>query len=123
MLTTDGSTTFVVYDLDLPKFTTILPHAASLTLYTLTQGAPAGNEFEWNVQFRSGFDRDHELATVVALATPNISTNGPIRHGPVNVSNSFQLASQLQVVARNGVGFSGVRTAVVSAVLAVELVA
>lgn len=123
LISSDGSTTVVVYNFDLPKFRNILPYANSLVLFTLVDGAPSADDLELNVQFRSGHDRDHELATPVSLATALITANGSVRHASVSAGPSFQLVSRVQVTAKNRSGVSGVRTATLSAVIAVELLA
>jgi hypothetical protein len=107
--------------LDVAKFTNVLPFAASLTLHSLTEGAPASNELEWNVGFRSGFTRDNETGVLTLLAS-SISTNGSVRHPPVTDLSKFQLVSRLVITVQNKAGVNGLRSALVSAALAVETV-
>jgi hypothetical protein len=85
LLSSDGSATAVVLQLDTPKIRSILPYANSLVLYTLTEGMPLANELEISVQFRSGFDRDHEVPGPVALTATAITTSASIRHPAVEL--------------------------------------
>lgn len=120
---TDGTTTPVYYDLDVPEFRLILPYADGLTLYSLTEGAPANNEFEWNLVFRSGHDRHHETADINKIGpTAHISTSGSARHSAFTDTTKFLLESRLQISVNNKTGVSGVRSATISAVLAVQTV-
>ncbi len=126
ILTTDGSVTPVIYDLNAPKFRNALPYAASLTLYSLTVGENATNDVEWNVGFFSGFDRSREFAPVEKLVTSpatGINANGSVRHAPYNTLSKFNLESRLVVMAQNRSGASGQLSVVASAVLAIETVA
>jgi hypothetical protein len=125
-VSTGGNDQPVYYDLDIARFKAILPYAVSLTLYTLTVGAPSANEFEWNVVFNSGFDRDHEITAgspSFKLLGTNISANGPGKSAtPYTTLANFMLESRLAIMAKNKDMLSGVRTARCSAVLAVETV-
>lgn len=118
-VSTDGTTTALYLDLDAPDFKYLLPYAESLTLHTLTFGAVNG-EFEWNVVFRSGYDAQHETTDITKIGpSANISTNGSARHSALTDTTKFLLESRLQVLLKNATGQSGVRTATISATLAV----
>ncbi len=125
-VTTDGTTNPVYTDLPVPsdRIRSLLPYAVSLTLYSLTEGMPGTNDVEWNVVFRSGFDRGHETTDVNKLdaAGTQINANGSKRHAAFTDLSKFLLESRLQVSARNKVGVSGQRTVLASGVLAVETV-
>ena len=123
-LATDGTTAPIYFDLNAEKFRALLPYAISLTLYSLTEGENATNDVEWNVVFRSGFDRNHETGDINKLesAGTQINANGSKRHSAFSDATKFMLESRLQVSAQNKAGVSGVRTVVVGGVLAVETV-
>lgn len=115
---TDGTTGNVDYDLDVPEFTNLLPYAESLTLLSLTEGAP-GTDFEWNIGFLSGFDRTHQ-GNFTAISPSNINTNGSARSSVYNTIANFNLDSRLQLRVKGAT--SGVKSATVSAVLLVQTV-
>lgn len=115
---TDGTTNPVDYDLEVPEFTNILPYAESLTLLTLTEGAPAP-DFEWNVGFLSGFDRSHH-GSFTAIVTSNITANGSARSSAYTTVANFNLDSRLQLRVKGA--SSGVKSATLSAVLLVQLI-
>lgn len=124
VLSTDGTSTPIYFDVDSERIRMLLPYAAGLTLYSLTEGENATNDVEWNVVFRSGFDRNHETADINKLesAGTHINANGAKRHTAFTDTTKFLLESRLQVSAQNRSGVSGLRTITVSAVLAVETV-
>lgn len=77
---TDGTDVAIYLDLDSTEFKSLLAYASSITLHSLTFGAPGSNEFEWNIVFRSGFDANHETADINKIGpSANISTNGAAR--------------------------------------------
>lgn len=117
-----GSPTPTYFDLDIPEFRLLLPYAESLTLYSLTESGPAANEFEWNIVFRSGYNRFHETSDINKIAAANITTNGSVRHAVFNDTTKFQLESRLQLAVNNGASVSGVRAATLSATLAIVTV-
>jgi hypothetical protein len=123
-LSTDGTSNPVYYDINSEKFRAALPYAVSLTLYSLTEGEPATNDVEWNVVFRSGFDRNHETTDINKLnaAANQINANGSLRSAAFTDISKFLLESRLQVSAQNKAGVSGLRTITTSAVLAVETI-
>ena len=82
----------------------------------------SGNELEWNVQLRSGFDRDHELSSPILLDAAVITADGSLRHAAVPASASFLLETRAEVTVKNKSMVTGVRSATVSGVLAVETV-
>ena len=125
LVPTNGDSTalsYTFYDLDIPGFKGILPYAVGLTVYYLTEGAPQNDEYEWNLVFRSGFDRHHETADIIALSSSNITSNGSGKTSAYTTVSKFLLESRLQIRANNKTGTSGVRTAKISAVLAVETI-
>lgn len=120
---TDGTDVAVYIDLDVPEFKSLLPFADSLTLYTLTEAPPSNSEFEWNIVFRSGYDRDHETADINKIGpSANISSSGSARHSAFTDTTKFMLASRLQILLKNKSAVTGVRSATLSAVLAVTTV-
>ena len=120
---TDGTDVAVYIDLDVPEFKGLLPYVDSLTLYTLTEAAPASNEFEWNIVFRSGFDRDHETSDINKIGpSANISVSGSARQSAFTDTTKFLLASRLQLLLKNKTSTNGVRSATLSAVLAITTV-
>lgn len=123
-LSTDGSTTPVYYDIPSEKFKSLLPYVVGLTLHSLTEGENLTNDLEWNVVFRSGFDRNHETTDINKLDTGanQINTNGSLRSAAFTTLSKFMLESRLQVSAQNRTGVSGLRTVTVSAVLAIETI-
>lgn len=118
----DSTPSYVYYDLDVPDFTHVLPFATSLVLYGLTVGAPQSNEYEWNVVFRSGFNRNWETADINAISTSNITGEGSSKSAVFTTTSKFYLESRLQIRVNNKTGTSGVRIASISGVLAVETV-
>ena len=107
--------------LEVPQFASLLPHAVSLTLYSRSEELPAGNEFLWNVRFRSQFDRMLLGAgSGFNIAPAFISTNGSVRHAPFTDTTKFQLESRLSLVIKSS--SQAVKTGRLSAVLAVETV-
>jgi hypothetical protein len=119
-----GTSTPIYFDVVAEKFRSLLPYAVSVTLHSLTEGENATNDVEWNVVFRSGFDRNHESGDINKLesAGTQINANGSKRHTAFSDATKFMLESRVQVLAQNRAGVSGVRTVVVSAVVAVETV-
>lgn len=123
-LFTNGTTTPVWIDIPNERFRGILPFAVGLTLYTLTEGANATIDCEWNVGFWSGFDRDHGQAAIIPIAASWLATNGSIKAAAYTTTANFNLnlESRLQAGARNRATVSGLQTIFGSAVLAVETV-
>ncbi len=121
---TDGTDTSIYLDLDVPAFTELLPYAESMTLLTLTEGAPASGNFEWNIGFLSGFDRGHQgsFLKLGPQNTANITANGSLRHAAYSTILNFNLNSRLQLLVKNKDNVSGVYSATISAVLLVQLV-
>lgn len=119
---TDGTDTSIYLDLDVPAFTELLPYAESMTLLTLTEGAPASGNFEWNIGFLSGFDRGHQGSFLKIGDAANISANTSLRHSPYTTILNFNLNSRLQLLVKNKNGQAGVYSATISAVLLVQLI-
>ena len=90
----------------------------------MTLGENLTNDVEWNVVFRSGFDRDHETTDINKLeaSATQINTNGSKRHAVFNDLTKFLVESRLQVSAQNRTGVSGLRTITVNGILAVDTV-
>ena len=118
---TNGSDTLFYVDLDVPAFKGLLALAESLTLLSLTVGAPGGNELEWNIGFLSGFDRGHQ-GNFTAIATSNITVDGSARSSAYTTVTNFNLDSRLQLMLKNKTSTSGVRSATISAVLLVQTI-
>ncbi len=105
-------------DLDIPRFRHALPRCTGLFMIGLVENVPS-TEFEFNVAFFSGFDRDHQPATpldIAASAINSSNTQGVRSADYTNVQN-FLLDSRLQLWWRNPAGISGVKTGVASAIL------
>lgn len=119
---TDGTQTSIYLDLEVPAFTELLPHAESMTLITLTEGAPSSGNFEWNIGFLSGFDRGHQGSFIKLGDAANITTNVSQRHSAYSTISNFLLNSRLQLLVKNKDGQTGVQTATLSAVLLVQLI-
>ena len=116
IVTDPGVTNYI--ELDTPSFTHLLPFAEAMALHSLTVGAPAGNDLEWNVMLVPGFDRSHEIAEI-PLAPSNITANGAARHAPYSTINNFLLEGRLRLLYKNESGVATPQSASVSAVLAV----
>ena len=121
-LFTNGTTTPVWIDIVSERFRGILPFATSLTLYSLTEGANATIDCEWNLGFWSGFDRDHEQAAIIPIAASWFATNGSVKAAAYSTTANFNLESRIQAGARNRASVTGLQTIFGSAVLAVETV-
>ena len=106
-------------DLDVPRLRPVLPHAESLTLLSNTEGLQTG--FQWDVQLVPGFDRNHELAAFQLVGGGHITANGPLRHGAIGTNANFLPEVRAQLWCQNGAGVTGATSALVSAVLAVQL--
>lgn len=114
-LTTDGTMTPCYLDLEVPEIEDLLPHVEELTLVTLTECRTTNHE--WNVVFRSGFDRDHQADTPVKIGpAANSAANGSARHTAITDTSDFNLSTRLQLMSVNGSG-TNIETAVVSAKL------
>lgn len=118
---TEGSAgTKTTLSLDVPGFTSILPHAEALFLLGCTDGVASG-VVDWNVGFYSGFDRDHQGVNPTDIASPALGAAGSFRSDPYTVLSGFMLDSRLQVWWANKAGVTGVRNPILSAVLGVRL--
>lgn len=121
-LTTNGTQgSKSVLDLNVPQLRTLLSQASALFLVGLTEQAPS-TDFEWNVAFYSGFDRDHQPATptdVAAAAFTSATPQGQRSADYTTVAN-FLLDTRLQLWWRNP-NATGAKSGIVSAVLGVRL--
>jgi hypothetical protein len=120
VVTEGTATTKTTLALDVPAFTSILPHAEALFLIVCTDGVASG-VVDWNVGVYSGFDRDHQPANATDIASPALGTAGSFRSDPYTALSSFVLESRLQLWWANKLGVSGVRNPILSAVLGVRL--
>lgn len=116
-----GAGTTKLIEIDAPEFTSILPHAEELVLYT--NGELMSANFNWGIFFTSGYERQYELALAPFQIGGTVTqvNPGPTRHAAYTTIGNFQLASRLFL----GVGNSGgalLETGICNAVLAVKTV-
>ncbi len=107
-------------DLQVPQIRNMLPQASGLFVVGLTENAVA-TDFEWNIQFISGFDRIHEAAPI-NIAASNLDSASGMRSAEYTTTSNFLLESRLRLWWRNKNGISGVKNAQLSAVLGVHLI-
>lgn len=107
-------------DLAVPGFSEVLMYAESLTLVSCQRGGPASNEFEWNVEFIPGFDRENENAAI-AIASADIAADGAARAAAYSTVTNFTSSARLRIRLKNKDTVSGVRTALISAILLVKV--
>ncbi len=123
-VSTNGTPTGVtVLDLEVPRFRGVLPSAASLAVFGLVTEAAAA-DFEFNVAFVPGFDRNHEdpgAPFYIASAWIDSAATGGARSADYPQDSKFMPEARLQLAWRNKAGVNGVKTARVSAILMVTL--
>ncbi len=123
-VTTNGvAESATVLNLEVGPFRGILPKAASLALYGLVTEAAAA-DFEFNVAFVSGFDRNHEMPGSpfnIASAWFDATPTGGSRSSDYTTVANFLPEGRLQATWRNKANVTGVKNARISAVLIVTL--
>lgn len=107
-------------DIYLPQLRNLLPQASGLFLVGLTENSQAG-DFEWMVQFISGFDRVHEASPIDISNTP-LDAASAMRTAEYTTTANFLLESRLRLWWQNHAGVSGIKSAQLSAVLGVHLI-
>ena len=124
---TDGSTgaanTYTNLDVQLPRGAAeAILRAESIELITLQKNGPQNGELRWNMDLISGMDRDNENAAVTQLASADIQANdATVRQAAITALGSFLPHSRLRLRLRNDNGVTGVRTAVITAMLLVKV--
>ena len=123
MLSTGGiALTKSTLDLNIPQVRNALSQAAGIFIIGLTE-APVSTDFEWNVAFYSGFDRDHQQTAPIDINAVNFSAVLPQGQRSVEytTTTNFLPESRLQLWWRNPTGISGSKSAVVSGILGIRL--
>ncbi len=118
--TSEGVT---ILNLEVPQIRGILPKAASLALYGLVTEV-AATDFEFNVAFIPGFDRNHEVPGSpfnIASAWFDATPTGGSRSADYATLGNFLPEARLQAVWRNKLNITGVKNARISAMLIVTL--
>ncbi len=111
-----------VMDIDVPRIRGLLPRCEAIFIFGLVENVPS-TDFEFNVAFFSGFDRDHQPATpldIAATAITSVNVQG-VRSLDYNTTPNFFPDTRLQPWWRNPSGISGVKTAQASAILGLKL--
>lgn len=121
-VTTFGtSLTKSTIDIDLPQFSGMLLRASGIFVMGLTENVAAA-DFEWNLAFIPGFDRQHE-GTALDIATSPFDSTIPagVRSAEYTTVAPFLPSSRIQAWWRNKSGVTGVKTAQISAILGIHL--
>lgn len=121
-LTTNGTQgSKNVLDLNVPQLRTVVAQASALFLIGLTEQAPSA-DFEWNVAFFSGFDRDHQPATPTDIAATAFTSANPQgqRSADYTTVTNFLLDTRLQLWWRNP-NATGAKSGIVSGAIGVVL--
>ena len=114
-----GGQTQTKLDLDVPGFRDALIQAEAIFLVTVMD-APAGNVVDWNIEFISGLNRQHERNPVPIV--PTAFTNpGVARSADYNTTTEFLPESRLQLWYANHLGVTSANTAVISAIVGVRM--
>ena len=112
-----------ILNLDVPRFRGVLPSAASLAVFGLVTEAAAA-DFEFNVGFVPGFDRNYEFPNTpfyIASSWMDSAATGGVRSADYNQTANFMPEARLQIASRNKAGVTGVKNARISAILMVTL--
>lgn len=110
--------------LNVPKFKSLLPYCAGMTLHVLTEDVTAANIVDWNIAFSSGFNRDTEIVGgPFDIGSSAFSAVGSARSSENTTSTNWTLESRLFLWWQNHNGVTGVNVATVSAALALRMVA
>jgi len=116
-----GGQTQTKLDLDVPGFRDALIQAEAIFLVTFTD-LPAGNVVDWNIEFISGLDRQHERNPVPILPTA-LTNPGVARSADYTTTTEFLPESRLRLWYANHVGVTSANTAVISAIVGVRMLA
>jgi len=111
----------VYIELEIPGLSALVLTAESITLITLQTGG-AGDTIEWNVELILGYDRDHEVATPIPLATTDVNTNDLPQRWPAITSadEDFLPHARLRVKVKNKNDVTGVQTCLADATLLIK---
>ncbi len=123
VLTTTGTALQKSFlDLDVPRVRNVLPRCSAIFLVGLVENVPS-TDFEMNVGFLSGFDRDHQPPSPIDIAaSPITSVNVQgVRSADYNTTANFFPDTRLQLWWRNPSGITGVKSGQASGILGLVL--
>jgi len=120
--TNGGALSKSLLDIDNPRVRTMLPHCAAIFVIGLVENVPAA-DFEFNLAFFSGVDRDHQPPSPIDIAaTPFTSAASQgVRCPDYTAVQNFLQDCRIQAWWRNAAGVNGLRTGLITATLGFRL--
>lgn len=94
----ESTSNYQSHQLETPMLRDLLPHAASMSLHVLLDGL-AVNEIDWNIDAYAGWDREHELTSVLFYSSDQTAV-GPQILAVTNVSASTHYLKHMRLVLK-----------------------